>query len=31
LDKWVDSPVTPKASSSKLPSNASVMIPITKE
>ena len=30
LEKWTESPTTPKASSSKLP-NQSVMIPITKD
>jgi hypothetical protein len=29
--KWVDSPTTPKASCSKLPSSQSVMLPVTKE
>jgi len=28
--KWVDSPTTPKASSSKLPSSQSVMLPVSK-
>ena len=31
LEKWIDSPTTPKASSSKLPSNEVIMIPISKE
>nr|AWX52936.1 hypothetical protein [Lactarius sp. (in: basidiomycete fungi)] len=29
--KWVDSPTTPKASSSKLPSSQSIMLPVSKE
>jgi hypothetical protein len=31
IDKWTDSPTTPKAAPSKLPSNQGIMLPISKE
>jgi len=31
IDKWTDSPTTPKAGPSKLPTNQGIMVPISKE